>query len=117
MKKNNLILLVSLLHLATFISAQNSKKESTLKPIDSLTQKMQLYKDSGRIFRIDNELFNETSWLAVMHGQGLRSEGYHPLVDRMSTSLIDERLTHIASVIDKSASVLPEHAQFIAQLG
>lgn len=84
---------------------------------ESLTQKMQLYKDSGRIFRIDNELFNETSWLAVMHGQGLRSEGYHPLVDRMSTSLIDERLTHIESVIDKSASVLPEHAQFIAQLG
>ncbi|CAD5287948.1 Tryptophan halogenase [Alteromonas sp. 38] len=83
---------------------------------ESLNQKMQLYKDSGRIFRIDNELFNETSWLAVMHGQGLRSEGYHPLVDRMSTSLIDERLTHIASVIDKSAAVLPEHAQFIAQL-
>lgn len=83
---------------------------------ESLEQKVQLYKDSGRIFRIDNELFNETSWLAVMHGQGLRSEGYHPLVDRMSTSLIDERLSHIASVINKSASLLPEHAHFIAQL-
>jgi tryptophan halogenase len=83
---------------------------------ESLEQKVQLYKDSGRIFRIDNELFNETSWLAVMHGQGLLSEGYHPLVDRMSTSLIDERLSHIASVINKSASLLPEHAHFIAQL-
>jgi tryptophan halogenase len=84
---------------------------------NSLAQKIQLYRDSGRIFRMDNELFNETSWLAVMHGQGLRSTGYHPLVDRMPSSLIDERLAHIASVIDKSASLLPEHAHYIKQLG
>lgn len=83
---------------------------------DTLQQKMQIYKDSGRVFRVDNELFNETSWLAVMHGQGLRTDGYHPLVERMSSSLIDERLAHIASVIAKSATVLPEHGEFIAQI-
>ena len=61
MKKNNLILLVSLLHLATFISAQNSKKESTLKPIDSLTQKMQ--KHSGLItsYHEDDKVYFELS--------------------------------------------------------
>ncbi|MBU3021332.1 tryptophan halogenase family protein [Aestuariibacter sp. A3R04] len=82
----------------------------------SLQEKIQLYKDSGRVFRVDNELFNETSWLAVMHGQGLKSEGYHPLVERMPTALIDERLEHIASVIAKSASLLPAHGDFISQV-
>jgi tryptophan halogenase len=80
---------------------------------DNLRIKMDLYQANGRIYRQDTELFNETSWLAVMHGQGLKPKGYHPLVDTLEPTEIERRLHHIKSVIDKSVSVMPMHTDFI----
>ncbi|WP_445776004.1 tryptophan halogenase family protein [Shewanella sp.] len=82
---------------------------------DYLKQKIELYQNNGRIFRQDNELFNEMSWLAVMHGQGLQPKGYHPLVDTLTEYEIDRRLKHIQSVIDKSVSIMPSQVDFINQ--
>lgn len=80
---------------------------------DELQQKIQMYKTNGRIFRIDEELFNETSWLAVMHGQGIKPSSYHPLVDRLSDAEIATRLQRIESVIVKSAEVMPNHQEYL----
>src|SRR5690606_39581843 len=51
---------------------------------DFLQHKMDLFRDRGRIFRENNELFNDTSWFAVMVGQNIRPRSYDPLVDVMS---------------------------------
>ena len=80
---------------------------------DYLQNKMDLYAANGRIYRQDVELFNETSWLAVMHGQGIVPNGYHPLVDTLSEDEITERLQHIKMVIDNSADVMPMQTDFI----
>jgi tryptophan halogenase len=80
-----------------------------------LEEKLALYATNGRIFRQDNELFDETSWLAVMHGQGLRPQGYHPLVDTFEEAEVDRRLKHIESVIAKSVDTMPTQQQFIEQ--
>lgn len=80
---------------------------------DYLEQKLALYRANGRIYREDNELFNETSWLAVMHGQGINPEGYHPLVDALPEQEIASRLKHIKDVIDNSAQVMPLQSDFI----
>ncbi|MGJ8690859.1 MAG: tryptophan halogenase family protein [Thalassotalea sp.] len=80
-----------------------------------LQKKIALYQANGRIYRQDNELFNETSWLAVMHGQGLKTTGYHPLVDTIEAAEISRRLAHVQSVIDKSAQSMPTQASFIKQ--
>lgn len=82
---------------------------------DYLQAKIDLYKSNGRIYRQDTELFNETSWLAVMHGQGIMPNGYHPLVDTLEETEILRRLGHIQSVIDKSAETMPMQSDFIAQ--
>jgi tryptophan halogenase len=74
---------------------------------------MNLYASNGLIYRQDMELFNETSWLAVMHGQGLMPKGYHPLVDTLDESEIERRLKHIKSVIDKSVDTMPMQEDFI----
>uniref|UniRef100_UPI003B5B62EC tryptophan halogenase family protein n=1 Tax=Shewanella gaetbuli TaxID=220752 RepID=UPI003B5B62EC len=82
---------------------------------EHLQEKIALYKSSGRIYRKETELFNETSWLAVMHGQGIRTNGYHPLVDTLSEQEITRRLNHIKKVIDNSLNSMPMHEEFIAR--
>ena len=80
-----------------------------------LQKKINLYQANGRIYRQDNELFNETSWLAVMHCQGLSTQGYHPLVDVVEEQEIKRRLAHVESVIKKSAETMPMQKDFISK--
>jgi len=82
---------------------------------DFLKTKMELFKKSGRIFRADDELFNETSWLAVFTGQGLDAQDYHPVADVLPATEIENRLGHIRDAVLKSAEVMPTHAQFIKE--
>lgn len=86
-----------------------------MKISDRLQAKIDLFNANGRIYRENTELFNETSWLAVMHGQGLTPRGYHPLVDVLDEGEIQRRLDHIKSVIDKSVSTMPMQKDFIAK--
>jgi tryptophan 7-halogenase len=83
----------------------------TMSVPDSLTQ----FKKSGRIFRDNNEMFNDLSWLEVMHGQGIRPRGYHPLVDRLPVTQIETLLHEVKTVIDDCVDFMPTHAQFIAE--
>lgn len=85
----------------------------TMSIPDTLRQKMEHYKKNGRIFRTNEELFNETSWLEVMHGQGLKAEGYHPIVDTLPKEEIARRLESIRDVIQRSVEYMPSHADYI----
>jgi tryptophan halogenase len=80
-----------------------------------LQDKIALYQANGRIYRQDTELFNESSWLAVMHGQGIRPKGYHPLVDALTEHEIERRLQHIKDVIGQCVSIMPSQTEFINQ--
>ena len=86
-----------------------------MKISERLKTKMDLYQANGRIYRQDSELFTETSWLAVMHGQGLTPNGYHPLVDVLPEDEVARRLQHIHGVIQKSAETMPMQKDFIAK--
>lgn len=87
----------------------------TMTVPDSLKRKMALFQSSGRIFREQEELFNETSWLEVFHGQGVHARAYHPLVDIMQENDIRKRLEEVKSVIKASVDYMPSHAEFIAR--
>jgi tryptophan halogenase len=87
----------------------------TMEVPEALTQKIEQFKKNGRIFRNSSEMFNDLSWLEVMHGQGIRPRSYHPLVDRMTDEEIISRMDGIRKVIHKSVDVMPTHAQFIAE--
>ncbi len=80
---------------------------------DYLADKMAVFESYGRIFRENEELFNDTSWFAVMVGQGLLPRGYDPMVDVMSDDELRRRMAEIKSVIAKSAEVMPDHFDFI----
>ena len=81
---------------------------------DYLADKIAVFKSYGRVFRENEELFNDTSWFAVMIGQGLEPRGHDPMADVMSDDELRAKMQGIHGVIAKSAEVMPDHLQFIA---
>jgi len=80
---------------------------------ETLAQKIEQFRQNGRIAREADELFNELSWLEVMVGQGIHPRGYHPLVDVMPAEEIHRRLEEIRGVVAKSVDYMPDHSEFI----
>lgn len=82
---------------------------------DSLKEKYRLFATTGRIFREDDELFNDTSWFAVMIGQGLKPDRFDPVAEVLSLEETQARLTEIRQVMRTCADQMPPHAEFIRQ--
>jgi len=80
---------------------------------DSLAHKLRLFKAGGKIFRDNNELFSETSWVAVLIGQGLVPGSYHPFVDNMSDQQLDGLMASVRSAIAQLVNLQPMHREFI----
>lgn len=82
---------------------------------ESLARRMQLFRDTGKVFREQDELFTEIAWQQVMIGQGLVPEDYHPLVNALSREQLDEFLDNVKKIIDAAVRPLPDHARFLQQ--
>ncbi|RYD61358.1 MAG: tryptophan 7-halogenase, partial [Sphingomonadales bacterium] len=50
---------------------------------ESLTQKIELFRETGRVFRRNEELFAENSWVQVMMGQGIMPQSWHPIAEKL----------------------------------
>ncbi len=85
----------------------------TMKLPDYLQYKIDLFRGRGRVWRESDELFNDTSWFAVLVGQNIMPEGYDPLVDVMGDDEMIARMEHIKSVIRTSVNQMPPHREFI----
>jgi len=80
-----------------------------------LKRKMNLFKESARLFRDDNELFSEMGWLQVMIGQRITPKSHHPLADALTAEELKEYLANIKTIVGKAAAVLPTHEAYIAK--
>jgi len=87
----------------------------TMEIPDTLQRKIDLWMANGRIFREDEELFAEESWIQVFIGQGLIPRGYDPQVDLKGDTQIAQYLGNIAAVIGKCVQVMPSHADYVAK--
>ena len=85
----------------------------TMDVPDSLKEKYRLFEGYGRIFRENDELFNDTSWMAVMVGQGLKARGYDPVADVLTLDETRARLEEIRRVMRTSADYMPLQTEFI----
>jgi tryptophan 7-halogenase len=81
---------------------------------DFLTEKRELFTHSAQVFREDNEIFTEPSWLAVMTGQGIMPQNFHPIANVLSDEENTYRLQTISETIARAAASLPRHEEFIA---
>jgi tryptophan halogenase len=89
----------------------------TLEPPEGLASKLEMFRSNGRIYREHNELFTETSWLAVMVGQGIEARGYHPAADLLPDDETLQRLAHIREVVAATAQMMPTQNEFLRQIG
>lgn len=80
---------------------------------DTLKARLQAYKDTAKLYRHDNEIFGETSWFAVMHGQGLKPDSYHPMANSISDATLTERMGQLEHVTQACLKSMPTHQSFI----
>jgi len=80
-----------------------------------LDEKIRLFRDSGRFYRDANEMFALTSWVQVMIGQHIVPTGYHPLVDAMTETELEQFGESVRGVIAACVAAMPPHEQFIAR--
>jgi tryptophan halogenase len=86
----------------------------TMELPDTLKEKLALWRRHGRIFRMDDELFGEASWAAVLEGQGLHPQSHDPLADAYPAARLRTVLPNIRAAITRGAEAMPGHAEFLA---
>jgi len=82
---------------------------------DSLIHRIELFRESGTIRPAPHDLFQLSSWLQVMWGQGIRPQTAHAFVQAVRPSDRAGYLANIRDIIAHEAQGLPDHAQFIAR--
>lgn len=84
---------------------------------DSLTEKMEMFRRTGRVIRHDGDLFDTPNWVQVMWGQGLRPQGYHPMVQAVPEADLARFITRTAAEMDAQVAALGPHRDWIARFG
>jgi len=87
----------------------------TMSIPDTLRCKLDLFSRRGLVFRMDDELFLEPSWIAVLMGQGLLPKSYDPLADAIDAATLEGAMRNMRETVRRTALALPTHAEFIAR--
>ncbi|MCU6453702.1 tryptophan 7-halogenase [Sphingomonas sp. A2-49] len=74
---------------------------------DTLNRKIALFREKGRIFRYDDELFAVPSWVAVLLGQGVVPDGYDPVVDALDADRVAEAMRQMRASYTAMAAQMP----------
>ena len=80
---------------------------------DALAHRLDLFRDSGRVFEAEFDIFRENSWTQVMLGQGIEPQSYHPIVDMMSDEELRQFMQIQRQKVDHVLKQLPTHQEFI----
>ena len=83
---------------------------------DSLKHRMELFERSARVFKPQDDVFAENSWVQVMMGQGLTPQGYHNIAQAMSSEQMTAFLKGIQHEVAQTVAKLPQHGAFVNTL-
>lgn len=82
---------------------------------DSLAHRIELFRETGRVFRKNDELFAENSWVQVMMGQGIMPRTWHPIAEKLRDEELTRLLVTIRENVAATVARLPEHAAYVAR--
>jgi tryptophan halogenase len=77
---------------------------------ETLAYKLAQFRGSGRIMLSPEDLFRDASWFAVMTGQGIRAQGFNPMLDAMSDTDNLRQLEAVRAAINQSVGLIPRLA-------
>jgi tryptophan halogenase len=83
---------------------------------DTLEHKFELFREHGRVFRYNNELFDVPSWVAVMLGQGVIPQAIDPLADAMPEAGALSAIAELRSGYEQTALKLPLASDYIERM-
>jgi tryptophan 7-halogenase len=87
----------------------------TMSIPEKLEERMQIFANSGRVYRENEELFTETSWFSVMIGQMTSPKSFDSVAQCLSLEETRSRLEQIKSAMLNSANYMPTHNDFIRE--
>ncbi len=79
----------------------------------SLRHRIDLFRETGRVFRAPNELFAENSWIQVMLGQGIMPARLHQTAELMGDDELKGFLDAIQMGIERTVAQLPAHQEYV----
>lgn len=82
----------------------------------SLAHKIKLFRATGSIYREQEDLFLDSSWLQVLVGQGIVPQDYHPLANGISDAQLKEMLENVKKIKRSPLSQLPSHDEFLERV-
>ena len=85
----------------------------TMDVPETLTEKIELFRANGQIFREEDELFTETSWAAVMLGQGIEMEASSPIANTLNAVDMKTEIDGMEQSIRYLVQRLPGHGDFV----
>ena len=83
---------------------------------ESLQEKIDLFRSTGKVFRDYDDLFTEVAWQQVMIGQGLLPEDHHVIADGLSDTQLGDLMQSLKTLIQGTVRQLPTHEQFLSSL-
>ena len=92
------------------------RSRRALKLPDSLKARLDRFRTRGEVGAGGMELFRDTNWFAILHGQGLNPQSYHPIADAMPPELLRERLGQVRAAVDRRVAGLPSHEEALAAI-
>jgi tryptophan 7-halogenase len=81
---------------------------------ERLQNKLDLFGHSGRIFRDEDDLFADPSWIAVLLGQNHKPAKNDPLTQTLPQQAVLNMLAQMATGFAQMSDNMPSHADFIA---
>ena len=85
----------------------------TMDVPETVQQRIDIFKENARVYRHDNEVFGETSWVSVMMGQGLNPRSYHPSANLMDEATLRQRMADIKKTWSYCLGEMPHHQAYI----
>jgi tryptophan halogenase len=82
---------------------------------DTLAQRIEMYRASGRIIQQSPELFTDLDWFWVLEGMGVVPRDYDPLVDTVDFEQVKRLMLAITQKVSADVAAAPTHDSFFAQ--
>lgn len=89
---------------------------ATMELPDTLRERIELYRRSGRIPNRPGELFTDVSWFYIYEGLGLRPDRYDPLMDVVPMAQFRDIMGKLATATGQAARDSKPHDTFFPPL-